>query len=102
MNNTYLLTNSNCVSCRNPQKTEFNLNQGKPYGSNIFNIPDSFDLNSGRLSANKFYGFSLSEFGRFVYKSNNTAFESQEMAFPNLDSLYLTNRNNNWMLGVSS
>lgn len=102
MENTTLLTNQNCTSCReaSPPK-ELPLNQGKPYGSNIFNIPDSFSDNANRLGAIKFYGFSLAEFGRFVYKSNNSSFELQKMAFPNLDSVYLVNKNNKWMLGVS-
>lgn len=100
--NNYLLTNTNCTSCREfAQGTELNLGQGKPYGANIFNIPDSFDQNASSFGASKFYGYSLANFGRFVYKSNNTTFESQKMAFPDLDALYLVNKNNKWMLGVS-
>ena len=71
MEKTYILSDSSCRSCKRFSKNdELNLNQGKPYGSNIFNIPDSFDSTAGALGASKFYGFSLAEFGRFVYKSN--------------------------------
>jgi len=102
MENTTLLTNPNCTSCRDSsQPKELYLNQGKPYGSNIFNIPDSFSKQANSLEAINFYGFSLAEFGRFVYKSNNTSYQSQKMAFPNLDSVYLVNKDKKWMLGVS-
>ncbi len=102
MEQTYLLTNPNCVQCtRFGNSTELKLNQGKPYGSNIFNIPDSFNTNAGSFGATKFYGFSLAEFGRFVYKSSNTDSDIQKIAFPNTDSVYVVNKNNRWMLGVS-
>lgn len=102
MEKTYLLTNSNCTTCKRFGKSdELNLTQGKPYGSNIFNIPDSFNNNAGALGATKFYGFSLAEFGRFVYKSNGEDYDIQKMGFPDLDSLYVVKKNNKWMLGVS-
>ena len=102
MENTYLLSNPNCVGCREYSKSgELKLNEGKIYGKNIFNIPDSFVRNSESLNAKKFYGFSISEFGRFVYKSNNQTYDVQKMAFPNLDSVYVTRKNNKWMLGIS-
>ncbi len=102
MEQTYLLTNPDCVKCRKFGKNnELKLNEGKPYGSNIFNIPDSFSSNAASLGANKFYGFSLAEFGRFIYKSSNTDYDVQKMGFPNTDSIYLVNKNNMWMLGVS-
>jgi len=102
MENTYLLANPNCSKCReSSQKKELNLSQGKPYGANIFNIPDSFNSNSASVGATNFYGFSLAEYGRFVYKANNNSSNIQKMAFPNLDTLYLTKKNNKWMLGVS-
>lgn len=102
MEKTYLLANPSCTKCRQFSKTgELKMNEGKPYGSNIFNIPDSFDRNSINLNATKFYGFSLSEFGRFVYQVNGQQFESQKIAFPNLDAVYVTRKNNKWMLGVS-
>ncbi len=102
MENTYLLSNPNCVGCREYSKSgELKLNEGKIYGKNIFNIPDSFTPNSASLGATNFYGISISEFGRFVYKSNNEDFELQKMAFPNVDSVYVTRKNNKWMLGIS-
>ena len=102
MEQTYLLTNPECGQCTQFSRSgELKLNQGKPYGANIFNIPDSFSQNAGSFGANKFYGFSLAEFGRFVYKTNNVGVEVQKITFPDLDSLYLVNKNNKWMLGVS-
>jgi len=102
MEQTYLLASPSCSRCKEfATKSELNLNQGKPYGSNIFNIPDSFNINSGSFGATNFYGFSLSEYGRFIYKSNNKSYNVQKMSFPDLDTLYLTNKNNKWMLGIS-
>lgn len=102
MTNTYLLANPTCVECKQfAQKGELVLSQGKPYGSNIFNIPDSFESNASSLGATNFYGFSLAEYGRLIYKSKNVSYDVQKMAFPDLDNLYLTNKNNKWMLGIS-
>jgi hypothetical protein len=102
MENTYTLFNQTCTSCSQFSKgNELLLNQGKIYGKNIFNIPDSFTPNAGSLGATKFYGLSISEYGRFIYKSNGEQFELQKMAFPNVDSVYATRKNNKWMLGVS-
>ena len=102
MENTYLLADPNCVQCRQFGTTdELNLSQGKIYGANIFNIPGSFVRNSQILGATKFYGFSISQYGRFVYKQNNVIYDSQKIAFSNLDTLYVTRKNNKWMLGVS-
>lgn len=102
MEQTYLLTNPSCSRCQQfGQKGELKLNQGKPYGANIFNIPDSFNSNANSLGATKFYGFSLAEFGRFVYKSNGNTSEIQKISFPDLDAVYLVNKNNKWMLGLS-
>jgi hypothetical protein len=102
MQQTYTLFSQNCTSCTQYSRgDELGLNQGKIYGKNIFNIPDSFTPNSVSLGATNFYGISISEFGRFVYKSNNEDFELQKMAFPNVDSVYVTRKNNKWMLGVS-
>ena len=75
MEQTYLLTNPSCTRCTEFGKSgELKLNQGKPYGANIFNIPDSFDKNATSFKATNFYGFSFSEFGRFVYKDNNVSY----------------------------
>ena len=92
MENTYLLADPNCVQCRQFGTTD---------ELNIFNIPDSFVRNSQILGATKFYGFSISQYGRFVYKQNNVIYDSQKIAFSNLDTLYVTRKNNKWMLGVS-
>tara|TARA_B100000927_G_C16352641_1_gene423920 strand:+ start:39 stop:347 length:309 start_codon:yes stop_codon:yes gene_type:complete len=102
MQQTYTLFSQNCTSCTQFAKgDELGLDQGKIYGKNIFNIPDNFTPNSGSVRATNFYGLSISEFGRFIYKSNNEQFELQKMAFPNVDSVYATRKNNKWVLGIS-
>lgn len=58
MENTYLLSNPSCVGCREYSKNgELKLNEGKIYGKNIFNIPDSFVRNANSLNAKNFMGF---------------------------------------------
>ena len=107
MNDLYILSNPNCTSCRNsddvasPVSDGRYLNTGKPYGSNIFNIVDSFDGSAALVGATNFFGYSIAEFGGLVYKNNGDKITLQKIEFSNLDTLYLSSNGGKWGLGIS-
>lgn len=100
MTDLYILSNSNCISCLDSKGMGRYLNNGKPYGDNVFKIIDSFDPNSVTIGATNFFGYSLAEYGYYVYKKDGNKVELQKTEFANLDTLYLTRKNDKWMLGV--
>jgi hypothetical protein len=99
MTDKFVISNPNCVSCKSDSKAKY-LNEGKPYGSNIFKFVDSTDTNSTLFGAVNFYGFSFAEYGDLVYKVNNNKVDLQKIQFANLDTLYVTKSGENWVLGV--
>jgi hypothetical protein len=101
MTDTYILANQDCTSCKNAGSSSRYLNGGKPYGDNIFNIVDSFDVNTAQVEATNFFGYSIAEFGELVYKSNGEKITLQKIEFSNLDALYVSKSGEKWRLGIS-
>jgi hypothetical protein len=99
MTEVYYLANPDCVSCKNSDISSKDLTTGNIYAGNIFNIADSFVPNASLYGATKFFGFSIAEYGTFVYKLNGQKIDLQKIQFPDLDTLYLNNKDKSWRLG---
>ena len=87
MDNIYALSNPNCTSCIWAGKTIMYLNQGKPFGSNIYKIPEPFTTNSVDLKSLNFFGYSLHGDGYLICKINDTKIELQPIKFNNMGML---------------
>jgi hypothetical protein len=93
MDNIYALSDPNCTSCIGAGKTLMTLNQGKPFGQNIYKIPEPFTSGAIELKSLNFFGYSLFGDGYLVCKINETKIELQPIKFNNMGILPLNEEN---------
>ena len=87
MDNIYAISSSDCTSCIGVGKTIMYLNQGKPFGKNIYKIPEPFSSGAVDLKSLNFFGYSLFGSAYLVCKINGVKLELQPMQFNNMGIL---------------
>lgn len=94
-----LYTLATCTSCSKGRALSNNI-----YKTAIFNIPDLGTANYIDLGATKFFGYSITQKGDLIYKSNGDRVTLQPLTFPGRDAIYVRKSSLNnepvWVIGV--